>query len=181
MIIGLVRFSYLNVFEPRKTPNDQLKYSVCCLVPKSDKKLVNTILEGIEAARGRGVETGKFNKVQAKGVRIPLRDGDKELEAGTKQGREYEGMFFFNCTSDNKPGIVGPNGKPLMDESEFFSGCWGYVDIGLFPYSASGNRGIGAGLNNIMLKKQDERLDGRQSAEDAFKDVSDDDVNDELV
>lgn len=180
MIIGKVRFSYLNAVEPRKTPNDQLKYSVCCLVPKEDTKLVNAILEGIDAARARGVELGKFSKVQSKGVRIPLRDGDKELEAGQKQGKEYEGMWFFNCTSDNKPGIVGRNGKPLMDTEELFSGCWGYVDVGFFPYSAGGNKGVGAGLNNLMLWSQDERLDGRQSAEDAFSAIADDDVEDEL-
>jgi hypothetical protein len=42
------------------------------------------------------------------------------------------------------------------------------VDVGFFPFSRDGNRGIGCGLNNVMFVKEGERLDGRQSAEQAF-------------
>ena len=178
MIIGEVRFSYLNCWEPRQTPNGQMKYSVCVLVPKQNKKLVAAILKDIDEARAKGVETGKYSKVQAKNVRIPLRDGDKELESGDKKGKEYEGMYFFNATSDNPPGVVGRDGKQLMDQSLIYSGCWGYVDIGFFPYNTSGNKGVGAGFNNIMFKRDDDRLDGRQKAEDAFAAVADEDVED---
>jgi hypothetical protein len=81
---------------------------------------------------------------------------------------EYKGHFFVNASSKNKPGVVGPDAKPMFDAEEFFSGCYGRADINFFPYNQAGNRGIGCGLNNLMMTRQGERLDGRQKAEDAF-------------
>lgn len=34
---NLVRLSYVSVFQPRETPQGTKKYSVTCLLPKSDK------------------------------------------------------------------------------------------------------------------------------------------------
>ena len=41
LVTGKVRFSYMAVFEPRKTPNGDEKYSVTLLIPKSDVKPKN--------------------------------------------------------------------------------------------------------------------------------------------
>ena len=49
---GTVRFSYLHVFEPWAAQEGQEKrYSVCLLIPKSDKKTLGKIKEAIEAAK----------------------------------------------------------------------------------------------------------------------------------
>ena len=77
-------------------------------------------------------------------------------------------MYFINASSNDPPGVVGPGAKPLMDQGEIFAGCYVRADVNPFPYDNSGNKGVGWGLNNVMLIKQGERLDGRQRAEDAF-------------
>ena len=77
--------------------------------------------------------------------------------------------MFVNCSSDDPPGVVGPDAKPLMNQADIYAGCWVRADINPFPYKKKGNSGIGWGLNNVMLISEGERLDGRQKAEDAFE------------
>ena len=86
-------------------------------------------------------------------------------------------MNFFNCTSPNQPGIVGPDNQPILDKSTLYSGCICTLDINIAPFfnKEHNSRGIGAYLNNLMLVKEGDRLDGRQSAEDAFAGIKVDD------
>jgi hypothetical protein len=166
----LVRFSYLNCFEAKETPSGKLKYSACIMIPKTAKSILRIIQEAIDEATAKGISSNKFSKKDAsKGsFRTPLRDGDTEHDNGDR-GAEFKGMYFLNASSDNQPDVVGKNPKvPIIDANEAFSGCWGRVDVNFFPYHAAGNKGVGVGLNNIQIVKEDERLDGRVKAEDAF-------------
>ena len=167
MITSEVRFSYAHVFEAAATPNGDLKYSVCIMIPKDDKKGLAAINAAIQEAVKKGLENGKIPKAKVKGIRIPLRDGDAEVESGDR-GAEFKGMMFFNASSKNPPGVVDSRLAPLMSADQFYSGCWGRADINFFPYSNAGNIGVGAGLNNVMKSREGDRLDGRQKAEDAF-------------
>ena len=167
MIIGPCRISYPALFEAKPNPSGKLKFSCSLLIPKSNEKLVAEIRRAIEKATELGKEKvwkGKVPKFRYE----PLRDGDAELESGEKTGKEYKDHFFINCSSDNPPGVVGKDAKPLLDQSKIFAGCYVLADVNPFPYNNSGNNGIGWGLNNIMLKAEGERLDGRVAAEDAF-------------
>lgn len=186
MITTLVRFSYLNCFEPKANPSGDLKYSASILIPKEDKAGIKAIQAVINLAVQKGLDTNKFTKAQIKGLRLPLRDGDEEFDSGNR-GAEYQGCFFLNSSSVNKPGVVkvqvdGPP-APIFDPEDFFSGCYGRADINFFPYNQAGNRGVGVGLNNLLMVKEGERLDGRQKAEDAFADFtaeSTEETSDEL-
>ena len=171
MITPLVRFSYLNAFEPKANPSGDLKFSASILIPKEDKAGIKAVQTAINEAVQKGLDSNKFTKAQVSGLRLPLRDGDQEFDSGNR-GAEYQGCFFLNSSSVNKPGVVkaqaGGPPVPIFDPDEFFSGCYGRADINFFPYNQAGNRGIGVGLNNLMLVMEGERLDGRQKAEDAF-------------
>ena len=159
--------SYIALFEPKATPSGDVKYSCAFLIPKEDKQGLKEIRDAIQKAVEKGVEINKFPKTMIPSLRLPLRDGDEEAAAGTR-GKEFEGFMFFNCSSVNPPGVVGPNAKPLMDEQDIYSGCVGRLDVNFFPYNAAGNRGVGVGLNNVMKVRDGERLDGRLKPEDAF-------------
>ena len=179
MITTLVRFSYLNAFEAKATPSGAMKFSASLLIPKNDVAGIKAITDAINEAVQKGLDTNKFTKVQVKGLRMPLRDGDVEFESGNR-GEEYKGHFFLNASSANKPGVVkaqkGSAPVPIFDPDDFYSGCYGRADVNFFPYNQAGNRGIGVGLNNLMLVREGERLDGRKSAEQAFSAFSDEDV-----
>lgn len=181
MITTIVRVSYLNAFEAKPNPSGKLKFSVSALIPKSDTQGVADIKKHIKAAVEAGIANNKFTAKQVSLLRLPLRDGDAEFEAGTR-GPEYKGHWFFNASSDSAPGIVkavkGSAPVPLFDQDELFSGCFCRLDVNFFPYNQAGNRGVGVGFNNLMLVRQGDRLDGRVAAEDAFGAFTSEDTDD---
>lgn len=167
MITCICRISFPALFEPKENPSGALKYSCSLLIPKTDVAGVEEFRKAIAKATNLGKE--KFWKGKVPKFRYePLRDGDEELASGEKEGKEYAGHYFVNCSSNDPPGVVGRDAKPLMNQKDIYAGCYVRADINPFPYSNSGNNGIGWGLNNIMLVRDGERLDGRQKAEDAF-------------
>ena len=170
--LGEVRFCYVNVFEPRKGDDgSEGKYSVCILIPKSDKQALQMVEDAINAAKEKG-KTGKWGGKVPGRLSIPLRDGDEE-----DKGEEYEGMMFFNASCKSKPGIrVLENGQisEALDSEDFYSGCYGAVTVNFFPYDSNGNKGVGAGLNNAIRTRDGEKLAGGSSAESDFSDMADD-------
>ena len=58
VVTGEVRFSFLNVFEPKSINGSEEKYSVSLLIPKTDTKTINAINRAVEAAKQAGI--GKF-------------------------------------------------------------------------------------------------------------------------
>ena len=111
------------------------------------------------AAVPSGASTGVHEAVE-------LRDGDAER---ADEAPEYEGMYFLNCNSTQKPGIVDKDLNEILDPDEVYSGCWGRASINFFPFNTNGNKGVGVGLNNIQKLKDDDRLGAaRASAESDF-------------
>ena len=110
-----------------------------------------------------------------KSFKSPLRDGDEE-----KDDENYAGCYFINANASEKrhPRIIDRQCNDVLDQDEVYSGCYANVKIGLFSFSASGNKGIGAGLEVIQKVRDGERLSGGSSLE-GF-DVLDDDAADML-
>lgn len=176
VVTGLVRFSYVNIFKSRSFNEGQdAKYSICLLIPKEDKDTIKKIKAAIEEATQEGISS-KWGGKKPANLKTPLRDGDEER---ADEAEEYEGMFFLNASSNQKPGIVDKDLNEILDPDEVYSGCWGRASINFYPFNTSGNKGIGAGLNNIQKLKDGERLgSARASAESDFSDgfkASDDD------
>lgn len=175
VITGIVRFSYLHVFEPHAVDESQpKKYSVSLLIPKNDKKTLSAIKKAIEAAKenGKSVWGGKVPA----NLKMPLRDGDVDRA----EQPEYAGHYFVNANSTNKPGIVDANVQPILDSTELYSGCYGRASVNFYAYNKNGNKGIACGLNNIQKIRDGEPLGGRSRAEDDFDAVEvEDDFEDE--
>lgn len=177
VITGKVRFSYVNIFNSRAFQSGQdAKYSICLLIPKKDKTTLKKINAAIEEAIEDGISSKWGGKKPAR-LKLPLRDGDEER---AEEAPEYEGMYFLNANSSQKPGIVDADLNEILDPDEVYSGCWGRASINFYPFDSNGNRGIGVGLNNIQKLIEDERLGAaRASAEEDFGDELDiDDLTD---
>lgn len=168
VITGLVRFSYVNIFRSRAFREGQdAKYSICLLIPKSDKATLDKIQDAMDTAIEQGV-TSKWGGKTPKNLKLPLRDGDEER---ADEAPEYEGMMFLNANSNQKPGIIDRDRNEILDDEEVYSGCWGRASINFYPFDSNGNRGVGVGLNNIQKLKDGERLGAaRASAEADFSD-----------
>lgn len=166
VITGLVRFSYAHVWEPAAIgEGTEKKYSVSLIIPKSDKEGVDKIKKAISAAVKAGTAS-KFGGKTPANLKLPLRDGD----ADRPEDEAYKNAWFINASCKTKPGIVDRQRKEILDQTEFYSGCYGRASLNFFAFNTNGNKGIAAGLNNLQKLKDGEALGGRISAEEDFKD-----------
>jgi hypothetical protein len=174
VITGVVRFSYLHVWQPKAIQEGQEpKYSASIIIPKSDKETLDKIKKAIAfaAESGKAKLGGKVPAV----MKTPLRDGDFERP----EDEAYKNSYFLNANSSQQPGIVDKNREPIMEQNELYSGCYGRASLNFFAFNNSGNKGVACGLNHIMKTKDGKPLDGRTKAEDDFAGIGDGDDDDD--
>lgn len=170
VVTGMVRLSFANIWEPKSINGSDPKYSVSLIIPKSDKVTIAEIEAAVDAAIKEGI--GKFGgKAPNKAaIKMPLRDGDVERE-----DEAYKGCYFLNANSKTPPQVVDRRVKPVMDQSEVYSGCYAKVSINFYAFNTNGNKGVACGLGNIQKMKDGEPLSGRSNASDDFMTELDDD------
>ena len=164
------RISFANIWEPKAINGGDEKYSVSCLIPKSDKKTLARIQKAVEAAK----EDGKARKWSGKippNLKLPLRDGDIDRP----DDENYEDCFFLNASSKDAPQVVDRKVNPVLDPMMVYSGCYCNVSVNFYAFNANGNRGVAAGLGNIQFVCDGERLSGKASADADFDALEDDD------
>ena len=180
IIIKNVRFAYVHVFEKDELAD---KYTCRILIPKNSPQ-IEDIKSCIDAACSAG--SAKLGGRQVPWTEV-LHDGDVKKNADGQS--VHPGYWYLNAKSSNKPGVVkvnssGIGGKTMAitDESEFYSGCYGWADVGFFAFNQGVNRGISVGLNNVLKIGGEDGLGngafmgGRASAESVFgAELEDDD------
>lgn len=100
------RISFANIFEPKSINGSEAKYSVSCLIPKTDKKILLAIHKAIEAAKEDG-KTRKWSGKIPPNLKMPLRDGDIDRP----DDENYQEHFFLNATSKDAPQVVDRHGR----------------------------------------------------------------------
>lgn len=165
---GEVRLSFVHLFQPHANqPGQEPKYSTTILIPKSDTATMQRIYAAINAAIEKGV-AGIWNGARPPQPKTPLWDGDGLRHNGEPFGPECKGHWVLTASSKQQQAIVDAGMNPLIDQTKVYSGVYGRVNINFFPFSNSGNRGIGAGLGPVQILREGEALGGRISAEQAF-------------
>lgn len=163
--------SYSNVLEPQEDLSGNMKYSASMILNKD-----TTNLKAIESAI-REAKEAKFGKKTVKGFKSPLRDGDIDRD----DREEYENSWFMNASSKRKPGVVDYKTGDIVDTDDedigVYSGCICRASVTFYGYDQAGNKGVGVGLNSLQVLKRGERLDGSVSAERAFEDAEDVDLD----
>ena len=179
------RISFANIWQARSINGSEEKYSVSCLIPKSDKETLLKLHKAIEAAK----EGGKIKKWGGKiptNLKLPLHDGDIDRP----DDENYAGHMYFNAASKDAPQIVDRKVQQITDPMECGSGDYCNVSVNMYPYAASGNKGVAAGLQNIQLLRHGPRLAGKSTAasdfealdgdEDEFTDIDESELPDFL-
>ena len=165
------RISFANIWEPKSINGSDEKYSVSCIIPKSDTATINAIKAAIEAAKEIGKDKKWGGKIPTgSNFRIPLRDGDEDRP----EDEAYAGSMFLNANSKDAPQIVDRKVQKIEDPMECGSGDYCNVTVNFFAYNTNGNKGVAAGLGNIQLVKHGERLAGRATAASEFEELEDD-------
>lgn len=159
VVTGEVRFSYVHVFQPYSNkPNQDPRYSLLLLIPKSDKKTI----AAIRAAQQEALELGKEKHF---GGKIPrnwkdtLHDGDEEGDLD--QNPEQEGHMYMTVGSSEAypPGVVDIRRQPIIDRADVYSGCYGRVSINAYAFSNE-SKGVSFGLRHVMKTRDGEPLGG---------------------
>ena len=169
VVTGVIRFSYVHVFEPWSGDgNSDPKFSVAILIPKTDTTTLRKIQSAVETAKQKGHR--KWGNTTPRNLKMPLRDGDEDRP----DQPEYAGHYFLNASSKSRPGVVDISLNPILDAVDFYSGCYGRASINFYPFAASGNYGVACGLNNLQKTADGEPLGGTRSRpEDDFDAVDD--------
>lgn len=170
------RVSFPYVFKPQKplSPGGKEKYTITMLFPKGEE------LKAMKAA-AQAVLVEKYGEDQAKwpkGIRSPFKDqGDKEYEG-------YEaGAICITANSDQRPGLVDQNVQDIIEERQFYPGCYARAEVRPFVYETKGdnggilNRGVSFGLQNIQKLREGDPLGGRSRPTDVFEAVAEGDTN----
>lgn len=165
VMTGKVRLSYAHLFEPHAIEGNEPKYSVSVIIPKTDTETLKAIKEAVNEAKEQG--KSKWNGKVPPNLKTPLRDGDSERP----DDEAYVNSYFLNASSKNKPGVVDQNVQAVIDATEIYSGCYARLTLNFYPFSASGNKGVAAGLGNVQKLEDGEPLGGFTRAEDDFEAV----------
>ncbi len=162
------RLSYEHLFRPyAHQPNQEAKYSVTILVPKSDTETKLRIDSAIAAATNVGISKC-WNGAKPPVLAVPVYDGDGVRPNGEPFGAECRGCWVFTASSKQAPQVVDLSLNPIINASEVYSGCYARVNVNFFPYNSNGKRGIGCGLNCVQKLEDGEPLGGGISAAEAF-------------
>lgn len=181
---GIGTLSFPRVFKETADTNDkgETEYSVQIIIPKSDREGVRALLRAIKTV-GEAKWGDRWKKVKS-----PLRDGDKEAdelaEDGSTKGEKYPerlGSFFINARSKKPVGVYDRQRNPIQETDAIYAGCKGKVALTFYPYSTSGNTGIGVALNGVQKIADGEPIGGggKPSVESMFEILDEDDLLDE--
>lgn len=164
------RFSYANVWEPRKFKGDRAKYSICLIIPKEDGETLSKVEQAIAEAYRQGEEKLKGadgRVVPLSSLTLPLRDGDMDK----REDSVYHHAYYINARSDMPPGIVDKNLNRITEKSGFYSGCYGRASIHFYAFNYDGKMGIACGLNNLQKLADGPALGNWSTPEEDFGDI----------
>jgi hypothetical protein len=151
------RVSFPKVFKPEAGMNGEGPeyYSLVMLFPKTAD------LSALKAAHAAAIKE-KWGDKKPANLRSPFRDGDeKELDG-------YEGTIYITVKSKDKPGLVNAAKEKIVDEAEFYAGCYARATLSCYAYEKNGNRGVSFGLQNIQKLRDGEPFGSKRKAEDDF-------------
>lgn len=160
--------SYPHLFTPRSVnPGDDPKFSASILVRKDDPQ-VQQIQQIIDTDKANGWPNG-----------FPA-NGRQFMKDGAVQHPDRPEMHSYmiisaNAKADSKPHTVDMQMNPVMNQADAYAGAVVWAALNSFVYNQPVNKGVGCGLNGIMLTGEEGelgRLDGKPTVEGMFGDVA---------
>lgn len=164
IITPTFRVSYPAVFESRH--NELAKRDEFSIVMLFDKKTAKTDLVAMKLLC-KNVAAEKWPKGVPASLKNPFRDGDIEKP----DNPSYAGIIFVKAWSKYMPGLVNAKKEPIINQDEFYGGCYARAQLNAYAYDKAGNCGISFGLMHVQKVRDGEPFGTRTRAEDAFAPV----------
>lgn len=168
------RVAFPAVFRPKHNDlNGKDEYSVVCLFPKdADLSALKTAAQAA-VIKKFGQDKSKWpaklkSPFRDQGDRVKTNDDGKEV---LPQGYEA-GAIYLNVKSSQRPGVVAADMNEIIDESDFYGGCWARATVNAYAYDQKGNRGVAFGLMNLQKYKDDDAFGNRSKPQDDFSAVT---------
>lgn len=168
------RVSYPSVFKAKKNDlNGMDEYSLVALFEKGAD--MSQMQKACEIAAEE--KWGKDKKKWPPNMRKPFRNQGEKKKVDEATGKEYlpeplvDGAVYMNLKSKQRPQIVDQNVTPIIDESDFYPGCFARATVNFYAYDQKGNKGVGVGLINLQKVADGESLSSRTKAEDDFQPI----------
>lgn len=170
------RVSYPKVFKAERNDlSGKDEFSLVALFPKGAN------LSALKAAAKAACEKkwGTDPKKWPKNMRDPFRDQADRAKTDD-DGNEYlpdgyvEGAFYVNLKSQKRPGLVDAKVQDIIDEADFYGGCFARAQVNAYAYLQKGNAGVAFGLNHIQKTKDGDSFGSApRSAASVFEAVGD--------
>ena len=168
------RLSFPNVFKKGEIDGKTVnKYDATLLIPKTDTKTYNMLLEKIDeikaANKKAGLDNSDFDK-------FFIQDGDVIYRKKERDG--YQGMWAIKASNSKRPTVLNRDKTPLVEEDEvIYAGCYVNGIINLWFQNNQYGMGVNANLLGVQFVKDGEAFgDGAKTAGvDEFDDIDDED------
>lgn len=158
------RAAFLNLTEAKSDQEGKpATFNVTALFPNpgyafnfEDPLIVPADLSEMKKVAGECAARQWGDKIPAD-LKSPFLDGNLKSWAG------FPGTTYLRLSTQNKPGVVGRDGKQIMDdekiESLIYPGCWCRATINPYSYVPrpnKPNKGVSFGLQSIQFYRNDE-------------------------
>lgn len=159
ILTGKVRASFVRLLQKDEQSD---KYCVTLLVPKSDRKTYQALMDEVQrVAKAYKAKGGK----RAIENLHNIHDGDAPTPKGSEYGPECKGCWVLRVSNQRQPKCFDRNGTEIIDLGEIYSGCYVRALIHGFAYDKNGNVGIGFTLDGLQKWADGEPLGGHFEAD----------------
>jgi hypothetical protein len=169
---------YVTLAKPRAMEvGKDPEYSVALLWPKTTdlSEIKRAIDEAVTSKWGPGAVRLLGGK-----LKNPLKDGDlpRWMTTATWTPSTRASGSSTPAASSACPSSMRTSSRWTRTRST--QGCYFHAQLRFYPFDWKGqSKGVGCGFQNIMLVGKGKRIDGRETAEQAFKDFTPDVVEGE--
>ena len=111
-------------------------------------------------------------------LRKPFRDQAEKEKDDDKTGQKFmpdgyeKGAIFISAKSYNKPGVVDQDVQDIINESDFYGGCFARMTVQASAYDQKGNSGVSFWIQNIQKTREGDPFGGKTRATDDFAPVA---------
>lgn len=174
------RVSYPHVFKPNVIKKgDKPKYSIVMLFKKdTDMTVIKELIKQAKIAEFGPKENWPVDKKGKSTLESPVLDGDDEKY---EDNEGYAGHWVVKATTneEQKPTVVGPDLEPILDQTEFYPGCYARAAVFARVWEYMGKQGVQFILDHVQKTRAGKAFGGKKPADQVFSPIeANDDADD---
>ena len=165
------RVAFADVWEARAYGDGEPKFGLVMVFPKTTD--ISALKRAAEKVAREKWGDKLPEMMKAGKIRLPWRDGTEYAQ--------YDGfddtVVFIRATSTRPPGIVDAKLQRILDQTEFYSGCYARATVNAYAYDTKGNKGVSFGLLNLQKIRDGESFVGSAKPEKDFEPLAEKDFD----